>query len=309
MAKPGRMLTVATTMICLVPAALAADAPATTTANPSPGAVLVLGAAGLKHNAHGTLTANAEGFTFESKGHSTTKVPSAELEKVTVGSGQRESGGTPVTVAKLAVPYGGGRVVSLFAHEKYDTLTIEYRDENHAFHGLVFNLPKGQADPMQAAIGQLAAKTAAAPTSTASEHSDATGWAIQVVPVNPGDTAISQAFLVATYEYLIEQLEQSHKYVAVLRDGDANAAKYGKLLILTTDVQKFVGGNEEARAVTTVKGWTKLGVKMHLATSDGHAVLDKDVESNVRFYGNNLRATQTLAHSMVTLASTATVPK
>ena len=31
-------------------------------------------------------------------------------------------------IGKAAAPYGGGRVVSLFAHKKYDTLTLEYVD-------------------------------------------------------------------------------------------------------------------------------------------------------------------------------------
>ena len=31
-------------------------------------------------------------------------------------------------LGKAAAPFGGGRVVSLFAHKKYDTLTLEYVD-------------------------------------------------------------------------------------------------------------------------------------------------------------------------------------
>lgn len=308
MASLRRILTLLAASTLVLSTAFAADTPAApaTTPNPNPNAVLVLGA-GDKHNAHGTLTTSAEGVTFESKGH-TTKIAAASLSKVTVGSDARETGGLPMTAAKMAIPYGGGRVVSLFAHEKFDTLTVEYHDENGAYHGIVFNLPKGQADSLQTAIGDVTAKAAPAPMATSAAKSDASGWAIQVEPLNPGDTAISQGFLVATYEYLIEKLEKSHKFVAVLRSGDSNAAKYPKLLVLKTDVKKYVAGNEEARAVTTVKGWAKLGVNMNLTTSDGRAVLDKAVESNVRFYGSNLRATQTLADSMTNLASTAPMP-
>jgi len=308
MAITARVLTLFALTSALGCFAAAADTQTTPppAPNPNPSAILVLGGDGMKHNAHGSLGTSADGLTFESKGK-TTKVAATSLEKVSVGSNERETGGLPVTAAKMAIPYGGGRVVSLFAHEKYDTLTVEYRDDNGGYHGMLFNVPKGQADSLQTAIGQIAAKTPAPPMASTDKNNS--GWAIEVEPVNPGDTAVSPEFLVATYEHLIEELEKSHKYVAVLRGGDSNAAKYGKLLVLKTDVQKFVHGNEEARAVTTVKGWTKLAVKMHLQTSDGRDVLDKDLESNVRFYGNNLRATKTLASSMVNTASTAPMPQ
>lgn len=273
----------------------------------NPKAVLVLGGASPKHNVHGTLSATPEGFAFEGKKHKTT-VASASIEKVSVGSDVRETGGLPVTAAKLAVPYGGGRVVSLFAHAKYDTLTVEYRDENGGYHGVLFNLPRGQADPLQTAIGAVSAKTRTAPMS-ATDKDPKIGWAIQVQPLEPGDSNVSPEFLVATYEHLVEDLTKTRRYAAVLRSGDTNAAKYAHLLILKTDVQKFVRGNEEARAVTTVKGWTKLAVKMRIETAEGKPFLDKDVESNVRWYGNNLRATQTLATSMTNLAGDAGFPQ
>jgi hypothetical protein len=306
MVRTRRICTLVAVSTLFVSTAFAADTPATPAPgpNPNPNATLLIG--GAKHNEHGSLTTGADGLTFESKGK-TTKVGAAALQKVTVGSQSRETGGLPMTAAKMAVPYGGGRVVSLFAHEKFDTLTVEYRDETGGYHGLLFELPKGQADALQTALGTVTASPAAAGMAPAAK-ADASGWAIQVEPLTPGDTTVSQEFLIATYENLIEQLQKSHKYAAVVRSGDSSAASYPKLLVLKTEVKKFVAGNEEARAVTTVKGWTKLGVNMQLSTSDGRSVVQKDLESNVRFYGNNLRATQTLAHSMVDTATAAPTP-
>ena len=288
--------------------AFAADTPtAPAVPNPNPNAVLVVGAGTPKHNAHGSLKSGAEGVIFDLKGKSYT-VSKASLQKVTVGSDERETGGLPVTAAKAAIPYAGGRVVSLFTHEKFDTLTVEYRDENGGYKGVVFRVPKGQADALAAATGEITASAASKPMAPA-DKSDASGWAIQVEPLNAGQTSIAPSFLVATYEYMLQQLEKSHKFIAVLRSGDVNAAKYPKLLVLKTDVLAFVHGNEQARAVTTVKGWTKLRVKIDLATSDGRSVLQKEVQSNVRFYGSNMRATETLAHSVGNLASTAPIPQ
>ncbi len=50
-----------------------------------------------------------------------------------------------MTVAKMGVPYGGGRVLSLITHEKFDSLTVAYRDENGGLHGVLFTMPLGQA--------------------------------------------------------------------------------------------------------------------------------------------------------------------
>jgi hypothetical protein len=49
-------------------------------------------------------------------------------------------------IGKAAAPYGGGRVVSLFAHKKYDTLTLEYVDSNGGVHGAIFQLKEGQGE-------------------------------------------------------------------------------------------------------------------------------------------------------------------
>jgi hypothetical protein len=47
-----------------------------------------------------------------------------------------------MTLAKTAAPYGGGRVVSLFAHKKFDFLTVEYLDTVAVFTVLFSNWKK-----------------------------------------------------------------------------------------------------------------------------------------------------------------------
>ena len=51
-----------------------------------------------------------------------------------------------MTLGKAAVPFGGGRAVSLFAHKKYDTLALAYVDGNGGFHGAIFQLGKDQGE-------------------------------------------------------------------------------------------------------------------------------------------------------------------
>jgi len=40
-------------------------------------------------------------------------------------------------------PFGGGRVIGLFAHKKYDTVTLQYVDANGGFHGAILQMNKG----------------------------------------------------------------------------------------------------------------------------------------------------------------------
>ena len=67
------------------------------------------------------------------------------IEKLTfVGEQSKQVGGVPMTLGKAAVPFGGGRVVSLFSHKDYDILSLEYVDTNMGLHGAIFQLNKGQ---------------------------------------------------------------------------------------------------------------------------------------------------------------------
>ena len=49
-------------------------------------------------------------------------------------------------LGKAAAPFGSGRVVSLFAHKKYDIVTLEYVDSDGGVHGAIFQLSKGQGE-------------------------------------------------------------------------------------------------------------------------------------------------------------------
>ena len=117
-------------------------APATADANASD--VHILGLEDVKQNAKGDLTVTPEGLDFRGTASHAT-VRTASIVDISTGEDSRQTGGVGLTVAKMAVPYGGGRVLSLFTHEKYDSLTVEYRDENGGLHGALFRLPLGQA--------------------------------------------------------------------------------------------------------------------------------------------------------------------
>jgi len=133
----------------------------------------VLGLEGVKRNLHGTLTAGPSGLDFKAGGaHGTVAI--ASIQDVFTAQDSHQVGGKVLTVAKMGVPYGGGRVVSLFSHEKLDSLTVEYRDANGGLHGVVFTMPLGQATVLKKQLVDSGAH-ASIPVASPSEKPDAGG--------------------------------------------------------------------------------------------------------------------------------------
>jgi hypothetical protein len=117
----------------------------------------LLGFEGAPNNANGTLSIQDGVLQFQKDGKPAFKVEIAAVQGVFLGEQSKQVGGVPMTVSKAAVPFGGGRVVSLFSHKKYDTLTLEYVDANGGLHGAIFQLNKGQGEALR---NELAAKGA-----------------------------------------------------------------------------------------------------------------------------------------------------
>ena len=133
-------------------------------------------------------------------------------------------------------------------------------------------------------------------------------WSVQVDPVDPGEVSLDPSFAAAIYENLLEEVAKTKQFKAVFRGGDRNANDVPALLTLKTAVRKYTPGSETRRAVTTVSGATKLNVRIQLSTREGHSILEKDVEGDVRFIGNNLRATHNLAHNVAVTLKKSTLP-
>ena len=106
----------------------------------------LLGFEGAKNNAGGTLSIQGGALQFQKSGQPAVEVSLASVHEVFLGEQSKQVGGLPMTLSKAATPYGGGRVVSLFAHKKYDTLALEYVDANGGVHGAIFQLNKGQGE-------------------------------------------------------------------------------------------------------------------------------------------------------------------
>jgi len=109
----------------------------------------LLGFANASKNSTGTLSIQDDSLQFQRNGKPGTKVKIAFLRDVFLGAESKQVGGLPMTLGEAAAPFGGGRVVSLFAHKKYDTLTLGYVDADGGIHGAIFQLEKGQGEVMR----------------------------------------------------------------------------------------------------------------------------------------------------------------
>ncbi len=105
----------------------------------------VLGFEAARNNTKGTLSVQDNALQFKKNGNAVAQVNISSIQDVVLGEESKQVGGLPMTLGKAGVPYGGGRVISLFSHKKYDTLTLQYLDANGGLHGAIFQLEKGQA--------------------------------------------------------------------------------------------------------------------------------------------------------------------
>jgi hypothetical protein len=99
-----------------------------------------------KSNCRGTLSTQGKVLQFQQGVKPIAQVNIAFVRDVFLGEETMQVGGLPMKIGKAAAPYGGGRVVSLFAHKKYDTLTLEYVDVEGGVHGAIFQVAKGQGE-------------------------------------------------------------------------------------------------------------------------------------------------------------------
>ena len=106
----------------------------------------LLGLENTKSNCNGTLSIRGDALQFQQGAKPGAELRITSIQAVFLGGESKQVGGLPMMLGKAAAPYGGGRVVSLFAHKEYDTLTLKYVDSDGGVHGAIFQLSKGQGE-------------------------------------------------------------------------------------------------------------------------------------------------------------------
>jgi hypothetical protein len=155
--------------VALFVAAIATAAASAQQASQAVKAVQLTGLPGVKENAKGTLSVENGNLHFvHSK--ATSDVSISLIQDVVSGGDSQKSVGKTVGTISMAAPYGGGRFLSLF-RSKIDTLTVEYRDADGAFHGAIFTMAVGTAELIKKELIAHGAHTTAPAEQESSFHS------------------------------------------------------------------------------------------------------------------------------------------
>ena len=146
---------------CLVPAAYFAasliaqnfDQVRTASTRPVLRAKAVLGLEHVANNSMGELSIQDDVFVYSRREGPTIRMPLSAIQGAFLSQEDKQVGGMPMALVQAATPYGGGRVISLFAHKKYDFMTLEYFDSNGGLHGTIYQLNKGQGQVLADELG------------------------------------------------------------------------------------------------------------------------------------------------------------
>jgi len=117
----------------------------------------VLGFEGAKNHSTGTLSIQDRVLRFQKGSNPIRQVTIASVQDVFLGDESKQVGGLPMTLGKAVAPFGGGRVVSLFAHKKYDTVAVEYVADDGGIHGAIFELNQGQGKILRDELAAMGA--------------------------------------------------------------------------------------------------------------------------------------------------------
>jgi hypothetical protein len=156
--RTSSMVAILTLVICCRTVLMAQNQGAADSPNTAAATLRVthmLGFERISSNATGDLSIQGEALRFQETQGSQAQIAIGSIQNLTVGEQDKQVGGVPMTLARSAAPYGGGRVVALFSHKKFDTVTLEYLDPGGGFHGAIFQMNKGQG---QVLASELEAK-------------------------------------------------------------------------------------------------------------------------------------------------------
>jgi len=121
----------------------------------------ILGFESISNNATGDLAIQGGALRFQKSEGSSAQIAIGSIQDVILGEEDKQVGGLKMTLVRGATPYGGGRVIGLFSHKKYDILTLEYLDPNGGFHGAIFQLNKGRGQVLRSELEAVRAQFSA----------------------------------------------------------------------------------------------------------------------------------------------------
>jgi hypothetical protein len=134
----------------------AADNPAAAPSVVQTDVKLVIGGETVENNSVGTLSVVGSSLWFAA-GKKKVEVEASSILDISTNGDSRQDITGAAHLATMAIPYGGGRVLSLFSHQ-VDVLTVEFNDANGGYRGAVFVLAQGKAAAFKKQLVAMGAK-------------------------------------------------------------------------------------------------------------------------------------------------------
>jgi hypothetical protein len=260
--------------------------------------VYVAGLGNLKQNTSGSLRITADDLVFATR-DARAQVPLRQIGSVSVGDERIATGGTSAKVIRKIPIFGIGAAAGAVTSKTVDVLTIEYQDLHSGYHGVVFEMPKSQAE---AAHQQLAVFTALPhpETGTTSCSAVARPKALLVAAIDDSDLDLPAEYRVLLYEQLVSELQKSYAGGTVLRVGDPAAGCHAETLHIS--VSGFKKGNETLRSSTgpigLFVGGTSVAFSIRLVDNSGTVVFEKRLKSSKHGDSDSLGVARSVAQSV-----------
>jgi hypothetical protein len=265
-------------------------------------ATLLAGLTGMKENAKGSLSLSPTALIFATPA-SHASIDRATILSVSVGDERVEMGGTAGRITRAVIPFGGGVALATVTNKQISLLTIQFRDDHDALHGVVFLLPKNEALLAQQQIGSLDAHSHAEPAMPSClESSAAPAKSMTVRPIATLGEEVPEEYKVLLYEQLLHRLQEQDTFLSIYRDGDDSAAAACPRYNFTLTIDGFKKGNEALRASTGPAGFFlgATSLKFHAVVQDrnGQKLLDKSFKVSKRGDTESLEIADKIARSL-----------
>lgn len=252
----------------------------------------------------GSLYISPEKIVFNSAtGTASISLLRTQIISASEGDEWTERGGF-VGKAARRLPYGGGQIAALGLRAQVDLLTIEYRDEQGAYHGAVFLLPKSEAGLARGKLGFPVAKhfVAQLPSNSHCSARFINPHTIKVSTLGRESVLLPTEYKVLIYEQLIARLQSTAGFDGIYRDGDNLPGSACPELNLNVYIEDFRKGNIVLRGSTgplgSFIGTTKLKYRAQVYDSSGAAILNKEFTATERGDNESLDVAKRVAKSV-----------
>ncbi len=271
----------------------------------------LIGLPDLKAKLNGVLTLRDRTLVFTSS-EGSAFIELANITSVSTDDERRELGGGAGKIGRILIPYGGGGAMALVSQSKVGLLTVEFRDEHHAYHGAVFMLPFDAAARWQQALNSLSPSLQGDPHgSWVCDSRVPTPHTITVLPVDASGIPVPAEYRVLLYEQLLRRLHKDGSSYAIYRGGEQDANAICPEFTLKIILTSFKKGSGVVRAASGLVGLfagvTSLELNVRLINNKGEAVFELNIKSSIRGDSESLDLADSAAKSTLKKVSMSNV--